>query len=87
MFTIRIKRKALRNLEKIDSAMKQRVKSVILLLKDDPVPFKKADISKLRGCNNTYRIRLVNIRIVYEVLWNEKTILIHYVGLRKKAYE
>ena len=27
-----------------------------------------------------------NIRIVYDVLWKQKTILIHYVGTREKAY-
>lgn len=87
MFTIKIKRKALRNLTKTDSTQKQRIKSTILLLKNDPVPFKKTDVSKLKGYSNTYRIRVGNMRIVYEILWNDKTILIHYVGLRKKAYE
>jgi len=87
MFTIKIKRKALRNLEGIDSAKRQKLKSVIMLLKDDPIPFKKTDVIKLRGCSNSYRIRVGDIRITYEVLWNEKTILIHYVGLRNKAYD
>jgi len=87
MFEIKIKRKALRALAKIDRKQKRKIKSVILILKNDPIPFKKADICKLKGCNNTYRIRIGTIRIVYEVLWNEKTILIHYAGPRKKAYE
>jgi mRNA interferase RelE/StbE len=87
MFKIKIKRKALRTLAKTDRKQKQKIKSVILILKNDPIPFKKADVCKLKGYNNTYRIRMGNIRIVYEVLWNEKTILIHYVGPREKAYE
>ncbi len=86
MFTIRIKRKALRNLEKMNSIQKQNIKSVMLLLKNDPVPFKKADVSKLKGYSNTYRIRIGTTRIVYEISWDEKTILISYVGHRKKAY-
>ena len=87
MFEIKIKRKALRALAKIDRKQKRKIKSVILILKNNPIPFKKADICKLKGCNNTYRIRIGTIRIVYEVLWNEKTILIHYVGRREKAYK
>ena len=87
MFAIKIKRKALRTLAKTDRKQKQKIKSVILILKNDPIPFKKADVCKLKGCDNTYRIRIGNTRIVYEVLWDEKTILIHYVGRRKKAYE
>jgi mRNA-degrading endonuclease RelE of RelBE toxin-antitoxin system len=87
MFEIKIKRKALRTLAKTDRKQRQKIKTVILILKNDPIPFKKADICKLKGCDNTYRIRVGTTRIVYEVLWDEKTILIHYVGRREKAYE
>jgi mRNA-degrading endonuclease RelE of RelBE toxin-antitoxin system len=87
MFDIKIKRKALRTLAKTDRKQRQKIKSVILILKNDPIPFKKADVCKLKGCDNTYRIRVGATRIVYEVLWDQKTILIHYVGRREKAYE
>jgi len=87
MFTIKIKRKALKNLEKTGNKQKQNIKAVILTLKSDPIPFKKTDVCKLKGYDNTYRIRTGTLRIVYEVLWKEKTILIHYIGAREKAYE
>jgi mRNA interferase RelE/StbE len=86
MFAVKIKRKALKNLAKIDQEQKRRLKETILLLKSDPLPFKKTDICKLKGYDNTYRIRIGNMRIVYDVLWKQKTILIHYVGTREKAY-
>jgi mRNA interferase RelE/StbE len=86
MFTVKIKRKALKNLAKIDQEQKRHLKETILLLKNDPIPFKKIDICKLKGYDNTYRIRIGMIRIVYDVLWKQKTILIHYVGTREKAY-
>ena len=57
-----------------------------MLLKNDPIPFKKADICKLKGYDNAYRIRVGTTRIVYDVSWKQKTILIHYVGTREKAY-
>ena len=87
MFTIKIKRKALKTLTRINENQRLKVKSIILLLKNDPIPLKRADVTKLKGFNNTYRIRVGTTRIVYEILWNEKTILIHYAGLRKKAYD
>jgi mRNA interferase RelE/StbE len=87
MFSIRIKRKALKSLEKLSFAQKQSIKVTILILKNDPIPFKKADICKLKGHDNIYRIRIGTQRIVYEVLWNQKEILIHYIGARKKAYD
>ncbi len=87
MFAINIKRKALKKLSKLDQKQKRNIETIILILKTDPVPFKKADVCKLQGYNDTYRIRTGNIRIVYQVFWNEKTILIHYIGPREKAYE
>ena len=59
----------------------------MLILKNDPIPFRKVDVCKLKSYDNTYRIRAGNLRIVYEVLWTERTIIIHYIGHREKAYE
>ncbi|NLE06075.1 MAG: type II toxin-antitoxin system RelE/ParE family toxin [Crenarchaeota archaeon] len=86
MFTVKIKRKALKNLAKINIEEKLHLKETILLLKTDPLPFKKTDICKLKGYDNTYIIRIGTTRIVYDVLWKQKTVLIHYVGTREKAY-
>jgi len=87
MFTIKIKRKALRKLAKLNQKQKRNIGTIILILKNDPIPFKKTDVCKLRGYDSTYRIRTGNLRIVYQVFWNEKAILIHYIGPRQKAYE
>jgi mRNA interferase RelE/StbE len=87
MFAVNIKRKALRNLEKLDKKQKQRVTTIILIMKKDPIPFRKADVCKLRSIENTYRIRIGDLRIVYQVSWNERTALIHYVGARERAYK
>jgi len=86
MFAIKIKRKALRKIAKLTEKQKQNIKMVILTLKTDPIPFRKADVCKLQGYENTYRIRIGNLRIVYQVLWDEKIILIHYIGPRERAY-
>jgi len=87
MFNIKIKRKALRKLTKLDGKRKRRIKRTVLILKNDPIPFRKLDVCKLRGYDNTYRIRVGNLRIVYEVLWDKRTIIIHYIGQREKAYQ
>jgi mRNA interferase RelE/StbE len=87
MFNIEIKRKALRKLTKLDQKKKETIKEIISILKQNPIPFRKADVSKLKGYNNIYRIRVGDNRIVYEVLWTQRTILIHYVGPREKAYQ
>jgi mRNA interferase RelE/StbE len=87
MFNIKIKRKALRTLAKLDEKRKRKIKTVVLILKNDPIPFRRVDICKLKGYDNTYRIRVGNLRIVYEVSWFERTIVIDYIGSREKAYK
>ena len=87
MFTISIKRKALRRLEGLDEKRKQRIREIITILKEDPVPFKRADVIKLAGYQDTYRIRVGQYRIVYTVSWKERIITIHYIGPRERAYE
>lgn len=87
MFAVNIKRKALRNLEKLGTKQKQRIAAIILILKKDPIPFRKADVCRLQGYESIYRIRIGDVRIVYQVSWNERTILIHYIGPRERAYE
>jgi len=86
MFILRIRRKALRYVERLDRNKRNVVKETLLLLKTDPVPAKKRDVSKLRGFDSIYRIRIGDLRIVYQVLWSERTIVVIYVGPRGKAY-
>jgi len=87
MFSIKIKRKALKKLIKLDEKRKKTTKEIVSILKLDPIPFRKADVSKLKGYDNFYRIRVGDLRIVYEVLWTQRTIIIHYIGPRGKAYQ
>jgi mRNA interferase RelE/StbE len=86
-FTVEIKRKALRFIEELENKRKQRISETILILKDDPVPFRREDVVKLKGYDSTYRIRIGELRLVYTVSWAERRILIHYVGSRGDAYD
>jgi mRNA interferase RelE/StbE len=87
MFEVRIKGKALNYLKALDEKKKSRIREIRLILEKDPVPFKACDVSKLKGYDNVYRIRVGDLRIVYEVFWLEKAILIDYIGPRGKAYK
>jgi len=87
MFKVEAKKKALKTLERLNRERKNRIKEVILTLKSDPIPFRKFDVAKLRGYENTYRIRVGDLRIVYEVNWDERRILIHFIEPRGRAYE
>ena len=87
MFRVEAKKGTLKILKRLSQERKNKIKEVITTLKSDPIPFKKFDVAKLKGYNNIYRIRIGDLRIVYEVNWDEKRILIHFVGPREKAYK
>jgi mRNA interferase RelE/StbE len=87
MFKIEAKRRVLRALEKLDRERKDRVREVLIALRMDPVPFRRFDVAKLRGYENFYRIRIGDLRIIYEVKWRDRKILIHFIGARERAYE
>ncbi len=86
-FKIKAKRRAITFISKISEKQKKKIKELLFLLKDEPVPVKSSDVAKLKGFDNIYRIRIGKIRIVYEVKWKEKTILIHRISYRKDAYK
>ena len=86
MFTLRVKRKQLRKIEGLPETTRAQVREALSVLKSDPVPVKGFDVRKLEGYDSVYRIRVGDIRLVYSVGWSEKTVSIHYIGSRKKAY-
>ena len=47
---------------------------------------KQYDIRKLKGKDDTFRIRIGNIRIIYKVLWNDRRIYVDDVDLRENIY-
>lgn len=66
MFKIEAKKRVLKTLRDLDRDRKNRIKEALLILSNDPLPFKKLDVIKLKGYENTYRIRIGGLRIVYE---------------------
>jgi len=87
LFRIEAKKRVLKTLRDLDRDRKNRIKEAFLILSNDPLPFKKLDVIKLKGYENTYRIRIGGLRIVYEVNWDQKKIIINFIGPREKAYK
>ena len=86
MFKIRFKSRVLKSAKKLSKKEKGRVKEVINTIEFDPLPFRKYDIQKLSGHQDTYRIRIGRVRITYEVDPKERLIIVHYIGYRSGAY-
>ena len=44
------------------------------------------DVKKLRGLKDTYRVRIGDLRLIYEVLWDAREIHILVLEGRESAY-
>ncbi len=76
--------KAIKDLPK---AHKVRLSEFIDALKENPVPFKKFDIKKLKGQRDRYRVRLGGFRLTYEVDKKERLVMLLKIEKRKRAYK
>jgi len=72
LFQVIISRRAKKAIEKLLESYKQRVIELLLVFRDNPVPAEYYDVKKLKGYRDTYRVRIGDIRIIYEVLWEAK---------------
>ena len=87
LFKVKVKRRAVRTLERLPKDYRLRVLEVLDKLRTNPLPFRDYDIKKLKGFEDTFRIRLGDIRIVYTIDWSSKIITVHFVGPRGRAYK
>jgi mRNA-degrading endonuclease RelE of RelBE toxin-antitoxin system len=57
-----------------------------LVLRENPVPAENFDVKKLKGQTDTFRARIGDVRVIYEVLWDQKMVNVLVVEPREKAY-
>jgi mRNA interferase RelE/StbE len=84
MYSIRIKRSASKQLEKLPQKVAERLVKVIDNLAENPRP---DGVKKLQGTENYYRIRLTDYRIIYSIADNELIVEVIKVGHRKDVYK
>ncbi len=85
MATYRIEWKpsALRELKRIDRQVIPRIIQTVERLADDPFA---AGVRKLRGAEHTYRLRVGEYRVVYEVVGAKLAVVIVRVRHRRDVY-
>lgn len=87
MFEVNAKKSVLKVTNKLDSKRKEKLKNILITLKDNPVPVRIYDVAKLKGYDSIYRIRIGSLRLLYEINWHDKKITIHKVDERESVYE
>ncbi|HIJ73059.1 MAG TPA: type II toxin-antitoxin system RelE/ParE family toxin [Candidatus Hydrogenedentes bacterium] len=78
-YQIEWKSAALRELRRIDRNVIPRIVSAVEALQEDPFP---PTTRKLQGTEHTYRLRVGDYRVIYEVL--DKRLIIQIVRVRHR---
>jgi mRNA interferase RelE/StbE len=86
LFQVVISRRAKKSIERLLESYKQRIIELLLVFRDNPIPAEYYDVKKLKGYKDTYRVRIGDLRIIYEVLWDFKKVHVLLVEQREKAY-
>jgi len=82
-YRVAINKRAVKALEKINEPNYSKIKTAILNLGNNPRP---SGFKKLRG-RDAYRIRVVDYRIIYEILDEILLIDVIELGHRKNIYK
>ncbi len=75
---------AARQIRKLNKTIQARLKSKIAILSENPRP---PGSKKLKGFENSYRIRVGDYRVIYEIHDDVLLVLIMRVGPRRNIYD
>jgi mRNA interferase RelE/StbE len=82
-YTIQFKPLALRQLEKLPRDVQKKLAAKIDTLRDDPFP---AGCKKMAAIPDTWRVRVGDYRVVYQIQQKILLVLVLTVGHRKEVY-
>ncbi|MEM3590534.1 MAG: type II toxin-antitoxin system RelE/ParE family toxin [Candidatus Bathyarchaeia archaeon] len=86
MFQIILSQRARKSIEKLPEHYKRRIIELLLIFRENPVPAEYYDVKKIKGYTDTYRVRIGDIRVIYEILWNLNKVHVLLVEWRERAY-
>jgi mRNA-degrading endonuclease RelE of RelBE toxin-antitoxin system len=86
LFEVIISSRARKAAKKLPENYRRRIVEFLLILRENPVPAEYYDVKKLKGCTDTYRARIGDLRVIYEILWDLKRVHVLVVKRRERAY-
>jgi mRNA interferase RelE/StbE len=82
-YTLIVPKPVQKQLDQLPNIVRNRVIDRILLLAEEPLP---PGAIKLQGCENNYRIRIGDYRVIYEIDDEESIIVLLRCKHRKEVY-
>ena len=86
MFRVITASRARKTAKKLPENYRRRIVELLLILRENPVPAEYYDVKKLKGCTDTYRARIGDLRVIYEILWDLKRVHVLVIKHRERAY-
>ena len=86
MFQVIASQKARKAIKKLPEHCKRRIVELLMIFRENPVPAEYYDIKKLKGHTDTYRARIGDMRVIYEILWDLKRVHVLLIEPRESAY-
>jgi mRNA-degrading endonuclease RelE of RelBE toxin-antitoxin system len=86
LFEVTVTQRARKVSKRLPEHYKRRIIELLLILRENPVPAEYYDIKKLKGYADTYRARIGDIRVIYEISWNQRAIDVLLIEPRESAY-
>lgn len=87
MFQVITAPRARKALKKLSKRYRRSIIELLLIFRENPVPAEYYDIKKLKGQTDTYRARIGDIRLIYEISWESKRVHVLLIKRRERAYE
>ncbi|MCD6373585.1 MAG: type II toxin-antitoxin system RelE/ParE family toxin [Thermococcus sp.] len=84
MYEVIFTRRAAKQVKALPPAHRRKLKEIILRLSENPFSY---PYKKIRGEEHTYRIRVGQFRILYEVDDRELKVIIFKIERRERAYK
>ncbi len=87
VYNVLLHRNVIKRLKDAPEHIKRKFEELVEELKYNPIPSEKFDVKKLKGRENTFRVRLGEYRVIYELQRKKLLILVIKFGKRKNVYE
>lgn len=85
MYRVVLTKRAVKGLDKAPEHISKKASEAIEALQNSFAPVKLFDVKKLRGLENTFRIRLGDWRLIYEFRKNDSMIIIYELAPRGRV--
>jgi mRNA interferase RelE/StbE len=86
LFEVIVSQRARKTSKRLPEHDKRQIIELLVVLQDNPVPAQSYDLKKLGGYRDTFRVRIGDVRVIYEVLWEHRVINVLWIKAREKAY-